>query len=165
MNQTQTSGWSPVVSAPDEEFASFLEFGDLQLNFPPFEGLAQGSNHIQQDVGIPMDTSMENATDILGYGERHVPQQLGHSTSNPLLNGYAGNQGHLFEMPAEHFDQSSHAFSKNMHQYGQGMVPPTPNSIEMHGGHPGYHQTPVHRQAHMYDYYQHNPRDQVRAIL
>ena len=162
MNQPQPSGWSPVVSGPDEDFANFLEFGDLQLTFPHFDGLAQGTGHVQQDADIPMDTTMDTTTEILGYGDGHVPQQLNHSTSNPLMNGYAGDQGHLFDMP-EHFNQPSHAFSKGLHQYAQGMVPPTPNSIEMHGGHPGYYQIPLHQQAHMYEHYRRNQPDQVRG--
>lgn len=155
-----------MVSGPDEDFANFLEFGDLQLNFP-FEGIPQNGGQVQQDADVAMDTTMENVTEMPEYGEPHVPQQLSHSTSNPLLNGYGGNQAHLFDMqiPTEHFSRHPQAYAKGRPHYTQGMVPPTPNSIEMHGGHPAYYQMPVHQQAHMYEQYQRNHRDQVSMIV
>lgn len=152
-----------MVSGPDEDFANFLEFGDLQLNFPSFEPTPQNGGRVHQDADVAMDTTMENVTEIPDYGEAHVPPQLNRSTSNPLLNDYCGNQEHLFDMqiPTEHFNQHPQAYAKGRSHYTQGMVPPTPNSIEMHVGHPPYYQMPVHQQAHMYEHYQRNQRDQV----
>ena len=155
MNQAQTTAWSPMVSGPDEDFANFLEFGDLQLNFPSFDNIPQNGVHVQRDADVAMDTTMENATEMQGYGESHVSQQL---------DGYGANQGQLLDLQvsAEHFNQHPQAYAKGRPQYTQGMVPPTPNSIEMHGGHPGYYQMPAHQQAHLYEYYQQSQRDQVR---
>lgn len=164
MNQPQTTGWSPLVSGPDEDFANFLEFGDLQLDFSPFDGISQNGGHMQQDSDVAMDTPMGTAPEMPGYDEAQVSHPLNHSTSNPLFNGYGGHQGHLFDMriPTEHLNQQPHVYAKGGPQYTQGMVPPTPNSIEMHGGHPGYYQMAVHQQAHMYEHYQRNQRDKVR---
>ena len=153
-----------MVSGPDEDFANFLEFGDLQLNFPHFDGVPQNEAQIQENVDVAMDTTMGDGTDLSGYHDAQANQQLNHSTSNPLLNGYGGSHEQLFDMQMPtHLNQPSHAYSKGP-QYTQGMVPPTPNSIEMHGGHPTYYHLSTHQQAHVYDHYRRNHRDQVRAM-
>ena len=155
MNQAQATAWSPMVSGPDEDFANFLEFGDLQLSFPSFDNVPQNGVQVQRDADVAMDTPMENATEMPGYGESHGP---------PQLNGYGANQGQLLDIQvsAEHFNQHPQAYAKGGPQYVHGMIPPTPNSIEMQGGHPGYYQMPAHQQAHLYEYYQQSQRDQVR---
>ena len=174
MNHSTATRWSPMVSAPDEEFAHFLEFGDLQLDFPSFEALPQDGRAPEQgvdvdvDVDVTLDTPMENAPAIADFGMGHIPQQPEQATSNPLMNGYNGDLGQLFNMqtPREQFRPGHHtqAHMKTQRHYPPGMVPPTPNSVEMHGGIPGYYHTPVHQQPHVYEHYQRSQRDQVGTM-
>jgi len=167
MNPTSTTRWSPIVSAPDDEFGNFLEFGDLQLDFPSFERVAHDGRTDRQDVDADtsMDASMEHAPAMVDFGIGHMAQQPQQPTSNPLMNGYNG-MGQLFNMQMSreqfHESQPSQAHIKTQRQYHSGMVPPTPNSIEMHGGMPGYYHTPMHHQPHAYEYYQRGQRDQVK---
>lgn len=154
-----------MVPGPDEEFANFLEFGDLQLEFSPFENLSQDGGNTQEEIGATMDTIMDNAPSIVDFGIDHMLQQPGQPTANPLTSRYNGSTDHLLHMqtPGEQVRQNHHvqANLKQQRQYAPNMVPPTPNSIEMHGGVPGYYQAPVHQQAHMYDHYPPSRRDQM----
>lgn len=169
MNQTSTTRvWSPIASAPDDEFGNFLEFGDLQLDFPSFERVAHDGRTDRQDVDTDtsMDATMENAPTMVDFGIAHLSQQPQQSTSNPLMS-YNG-MGQLFNMPMSreqfHESQHPHLHIKTQRQYHPGMVPPTPSSIEMHGGMPGYYHTPVHQQPQAYEYYQRSQRDQVNLL-
>lgn len=156
-----------MVSAPDEDFASFLEYGDLPLDFPAFEGVADDGRTVRQDVDadVTMDIPMENAPAMADFGMAHVPQQPEPSISNPLMGGYNGNMSQLFDMPMsrDHFPHNlqPQAHVKRQRQYPPCMVPPTPNSIEMHGGMPGYYTTPMHQQPRVYEHYHRSQRDQV----
>jgi len=168
MNQTSTTRWSPIVSAPDDEFGNFLEFGDLQLDFPSFERVAHDGRTDRQDVDADtsMDATMEIAPAMVDFGIAHMSQQPQQPTSNPLMS-YNG-MGQLFNMPMSreqfHESQHPHPHIKTQRQYHPGMVPPTPNSIEMHGGMPGYYHTPVHQQPQAFEYYQRSQRDQVNPL-
>ena len=174
MNQSTAARWSPMVSAPDEEFAHFLEFGDLELDFPPFEALPQDGRAPEQgvdgdaDVDATLDHPMENAPAIADFGMGHIPQHPEQAPSNPLMNGYNGDLGQLFNMQT-HREQlrpghHTQAHMKTQRHYRSVMVPPTPNSVEMHGGLPGYYHTSVHQQPHVYEHYQRSQRDQVGTM-
>lgn len=138
---------------PEEEFANFLELGDLQLDFSPFEGVGQDGGTTQQDVDVAMDTGMDNAPHMVDLGMGSVINQPGRSTPIPLGNNYHGSAEQVYHMQSarDHYGRhhQSQATAKLPGHYAPGMVPPTPNSIELHGGIPGYYQTPMHPHAPM----------------
>ena len=158
-----------MVPGQDEEFASFLEFGDLQLEFSPFENLGQDGGDARQEIGATMDTSMDSVPTMADFSIDHMLHETGQSMSNPLANGYNGSTDQFLHMQTsrEQVRQNHHpqANVKLQRQYAPNMVPPTPNSIEMHGRVPGYYQAPLHQQAHVYENYQPNRRDQVGLLI
>lgn len=154
-----------MAAAPEDEFANFVEFGDLQLDFPPFEGLHQDGQTTRLDGGVDttMDTPMENAPGMIDFGMGTMSQQVEQPISHSLMHGYDGNMNQFFNMqiPTAQYHRGQHpqAHFQTQRQYAPGMVPPTPNSIELHGGVPGYYQQP-----HVYEHYQRSQRDQVGSV-
>ena len=152
------------MPGPQDEFANFLDFADL--DFTGYDTV-----DLQQNGAGAMDTSIEGTAGMLGLESGHMPQQpprmdqRNHATP---MNGYNGSTESFQDlaMQPDPFDQQQQQqLHLHNHQYhGQNVVPPTPNSLEMHGGHAQYYRTPIdHQQLHMYDTYRRSQKDQVRV--
>ena len=164
MNQISASTWSPMVSGPEEDFSNFLEFGDLQLAFPGFDAETQDRGEVQEGAGA-MDTSAENAAVMMGIEEGHIQQHLEQPTSMPSINGFPGSTQPfpIMSMQTEFLDQQPHFPMQGQQYHNQHIVPPTPNSIEMHGDRARYNQPPIDPQAQaIYEHYRRKQKDQVR---
>ena len=155
-----------MVSGPEDEFANFLDFGEL--NFPSFDPLPQTEAELQNGAGA-MDTSMEGAG-MLGLEQAQMQNQMGQSNHHTPMNGFHGSsesfpdlmQSEIFEQQQQQQQQQLHMQHQRYH--GQNVVPPTPNSMELHGAHTQYYRAPAdHQQLHMYDQYR-RPKDQVCAL-
>ncbi|MCJ1378203.1 hypothetical protein MMC17_001299 [Xylographa soralifera] len=133
-----------MVSGPEDDFASFLEFGDLQLNFPAFDA-EQHTGEGPQESPIPgLDTNMETEAGMLGIKEGEIQQQIDPNLAaiqlSPQdlreLNGLSESSMDL-SIQAQIFHQQQLDYHQQRliqgHYHRQGMVPPTPNSLEMHG--------------------------------
>ena len=169
MNQAPTPRvWSPIVSAPGDDFTDLFDFGDL--NFPAFDGIPQTDTDLHsQNGGGPMDTSMEGST-MLGLEHGDMEQQIGQQSGAPSIHGFQGSTDSFpdLALQAELFDQhqQQQIQLQNQRYHAQHAVPPTPNSTEFHGGPPQYYRAPTeHEQLHMYNQYRRHPKDQVRASL
>ncbi|KAI4225511.1 MAG: hypothetical protein L6R36_003860 [Xanthoria steineri] len=163
----QSTTWSPMVTGPEDDFSTFLEFGDLQLNFPPFDANPQNGGEIQNGVGPAIDLqSNENPGAILDFHPGAI-QQFGDPSGLGDFNGTS--QGFQdMNMPPQLFEQQ-----QLLHQYsqhpsyassysGHHVVPPTPNSIEMHGGHAQYqHLVPNSHARNMYEQQRRQPKGQA----
>ena len=154
-----------MVSGPEEDFSTFLEFGDLQLTFPGFDGGPQTGGEVQDDAGA-MDTSTENTAGMMGMEDRRMQQHLGQPTSMPSMNGFHAPVQPFpdMDMQTEFLDQQSqpHFPMQGQQYHGQHIVPPTPRSMEMHGDQLRYNQQPVDAQAQaMYEHYRRRQKDQV----
>ena len=177
MNQNTTAVWSPMVSAPEDEFANFLEFSDLQLDFPFGTGVQDDTELLPGSAGT-MDTHMENGIGMMGFGEGNVQQyqqpqidpSLMHpqTSSSSLDNVHNSSTESLMDVNtrAQIFHEGPKQYQRQHqrqdHYHGQGMVPPTPNSIEMHGDYSRfYHQVDPHSQAN-YEQYPRKHQNQVR---
>ncbi|KAJ5833187.1 hypothetical protein N7474_001498 [Penicillium riverlandense] len=150
-----------LITAPaDDEFSNFLEFG---MQFPDLEGHGPGaSQHSQQhslanpsttrapdSEMVHMDT--EPTSHPMQYGQLDMSDFNGQSQSHQLAYSASGmtpgfcapdhsRQRSLQPSPASHYMQ------------GQPMIPPTPNSMEMHGNAARYPQR-VDENQEMYDRY------------
>ena len=163
MNQAPTPRWS---SGPDDEFANFLDFSDL--GFGDFDGV-----DLQQNGAGAMDISMEGAAGMLGLEQGHMqPQQqpspMDQQNHGTPMNGFHGSTESFpdLAMQQDLFDQQQQQqlHMQNQRYHSQNVVPPTPNSLEMHGGHAQYYRTPAdQQQLHIYDHYRRNQKDQVGA--
>lgn len=169
MNQITTPTWSPMVSGPEEDFASFLEFSDLQLNFPPFDG-SHNEGPMQQDAAVALDTTMENVGEMMELKEGQAQQQMEphemqqQSSSMGMMESLHGSTDSLLDMDmqVQLFQQQQQHQMQGQHYQRHNMVPPTPNSIEMHGTKAHYYLDPQ-AQA-MYERYSRHQKDQVLAL-
>ncbi len=167
MNQAPTPRvWSPIVPAPGDDFTDLFDFGDL--SFPTFDSIPTNDVDLQQqNGGGAMDTSMEGSTGMLGLEHETMQHQMGQQSAAPSMNGFHGSTESFpdLAMRSELFDQHQRQqmHMQNQHYHVRHEVPPTPNSMEMHGGHPQYYRTPTdHQQLHMYNQYRRHQKDQVR---
>ena len=170
MNQDPTPRWSPIVSGPEDEFANFLDFTDLA--FAGYDGI-----DLQPNGAGAMDTSMEGAATMLGldHGQMQLQQeqpplpmdQQNHATP---MNGFHASTEPFSDLAMQQDildqqqQQQQQLHMQNQRYRGPNVVPPTPSSMEMHGGHAQYYPTAAdHQQIHMYDHYRRNQKDQVGA--
>lgn len=80
-----------MVSGPEDEFANFLEFSDLQIEFSPYDHHAPNGGHVQSDAMGGMDETMENGVGLMGLKEAHMQQSMDRNmlrsqTSIPTLS-------------------------------------------------------------------------------
>ncbi|KAL8948039.1 MAG: hypothetical protein Q9222_005742 [Ikaeria aurantiellina] len=154
-----------MVSGPEDDFSSFLEFSDLQLNFSSFDGNPQNGEGMQDGGGPTMDMQTSNASGaVLGFQQDEMNQfaeagSMADFSSTPQVFPD-------MNMPSQLYDPQQLSISSQPlygHPYSQHqMVPPTPNSMEMHGGQAHYQQTAANNHARaMYDQYQRQPRGQT----
>ena len=169
MNQTSTQQcpqWSPMVSGPEgvDEF-NFLDFTDLE--FGGYDAI-----DLQQNGAGAMDTSMEGAASMVGIEQGHMQLQQepsplidlhNHATQMDSFHGSTESFPDL-AMQQDLFNQQQQQrlHMQNRPYRGPNVVPPTPNSLELHGGHAQFFRTPTdHQQLHMYDHYRRMQKDQV----
>lgn len=151
-----------MVSAPEDDFASFLDFGDL--SFPAFDVLSQGDADPHQQNGAgPMDTSMEGNAGLLAIDQEQLQQHIGQQSAAPSMNVFQGSTEPFPDIALQSglFDQQQH-----QHYVPNNVVPPTPNSMDIHGGNAQYYRTPTDQQrVHMYDHFRRNQKEQVRVYF
>ncbi|KAL8673823.1 MAG: hypothetical protein Q9168_001788, partial [Polycauliona sp. 1 TL-2023] len=159
-----------MVSGPEDDFSTFLEFGDLQLNFPPFDPNLQNEGEIQDAVGsaihLPANDDAGAALDF----HHGALQQFG----DPSAVGGFNDASQPFQDLDTHPDlfeqqQLLHQYPQHPaygHSYnGHHVIPPTPNSIEMHGGHAQYqHMLPNPHARGMYEQYRRQPNGQDYSV-
>lgn len=162
-----------MVSGPEEEFANFLEFGDLQLSFPPFEGAVQDGSDLQQEPGGALDVPMGNEAGVLELEDGHNHQEMNQRNPLRFMAGFQGSTEpfHEMHMQTELFNphQQQQLHMHGPHYRGQGIIPPTPNSIEMHGDQACYYRSAgEHHTQATYERYGRNQslnqKDQVRIF-
>ena len=183
MNQNPTPRWSPLVSGPEDDFTNFLDFSDL--NFSAFGdgsvggGTPQASGAGDGDAGV-MDLVSEGAGIPVAGMMSHAGIQR-----NAMAHSINGFQESLPDMTSsadflihqqhrrQQQQQQHHQQQQQQHQshlqlqqqpryYGHDTVPPTPNSLEMHGGHSEYYNPTDRQQQLMYEHYRRHQIDQVR---
>ena len=161
-----------MVSGPEDDFASFLEFGDLQLNFPTFDEEQHVAAGGQEGPIAGLETTMETEAGMVGMKDGEIQHQIDPNLATMRLSPQ--DQRELNGTPESSMDlsiqaQIFHQQQLNYHQqrliqghyHRQGMVPPTPNSLEMHGQPRSYQQMDPHARA-MYEHYARKQQDHVR---
>ncbi|MCJ1359589.1 MAG: hypothetical protein MMC33_009591 [Icmadophila ericetorum] len=168
MNQTPTTTWSPMVSGPDDDFASFLEFNDLQLNFPAFDdNVHQDGDEMQQESVNALDTRMDNEVGMMGnMQQQQIDPSLMPSTPMAGLSSINGSNESLMDLNMQaqmHRQRQQHQYQQDVqnHYQRQGMIPPTPTSIEMHGGGSHYYPQIDPQTQAVYEHYARKQQDQI----
>lgn len=165
MNQISASTWSPIVTGPEDELASFLEFGDLPLTFA-FDEATQHERGLQQEADGAMDLPMANGAGMLPLGDGQLQHRVDQQDPMGPISAYEP-QFHQMNIAGElfHSHQHPHLQLQVPSYRTPGMIPPTPTSIEMHGDPPRYYHTARdHQSQALYDRLGTNAKDQVRLI-
>jgi hypothetical protein len=162
-----------MVSGPEEDFTSFLEFGELQLNFPTFDTQGHDGGEGQHSPGHGMGSAMETEETMMGMKD-DLQQQIDPSlmqmqTSMPGLQVLHGSADSLLDlnMQAQLFHQQQLQYHQQQRRmqglyHRQGMIPPTPTSLEIHGQPRSYPQMDPQARA-MYEHYTQKQQDGVSA--
>ncbi len=157
-----------MVSGPDDDFASFLDFGDL--NFSAFGDGSVGGTPQASGVGGDggaMDMSMEGVGNTAAGTISHpgIQQNSLANSMNVFQETFAG-LGSPVPFMTRQQSQQQQAQMQMQHQssyYGHNAVPPTPNSLELHGGHPEYFNPADRQQQLMFEHYRRHQNEQVRG--
>lgn len=166
-----------MVAGPDEDFANFLEFGDLQLGFNPLEGLHQDDGKAQEHgdiaMDIPLDPALDASMNLFGFDEGQVHQQQqqaqdqvtsGTADQNTNLDFYS--MPHIPNVPSQPHSQHQQSYQnirvKHREFYGRSIIPPTPKSMEMGGGHAQYYHSPSMYSEQAYEHLRQRQRNNVR---
>ncbi|MCJ1283708.1 hypothetical protein MMC26_003039 [Xylographa opegraphella] len=171
MNQSATTTWSPMVSGPEDDFASFLEFGDLQLNFPTFDEEQQTVAGGQAGPIPGLNTTMATEVGMVAMKEGEIQQQIDPNLAAMRLSPQdlrelhgASESSMDLSIQAQMFHQQQLNYHQQRlmqgHYHRQGMVPPTPNSLEMHGQPRSYPQMDPQARA-MYEHYARKQQDHM----
>ncbi|OGE56925.1 hypothetical protein PENARI_c002G06317 [Penicillium arizonense] len=151
---------NPLMATPEDEFSNFLEFN---MPFPDIEGHGPANLQHSQQHSLPTTTSPESE---MGYSQSHAVQYPGKIDGLAMDFSHDPTQSHANSvnqmaystpgMTAGYCAQEPSPVSQPpAHQHymqGQTMIPPTPNSIEMHGNAARYSQR-VDGTPEIYDRY------------
>ncbi|KAJ5263701.1 hypothetical protein N7478_011306 [Penicillium angulare] len=137
---------NPLITAGEDEFSNFLEF---DMHFPDLEGHGPAHSQMQDQQHVMGHPPTTTAPSTMAHDPRSNPyaapmeglamdfgQQVSAPSSMPYSNpsmtpGFcAQDSTHMSQQP-----QHGHHYMQ-----GQTMIPPTPNSMELHGNAARYSQ-------------------------
>ncbi|KAJ5775918.1 uncharacterized protein N7511_000929 [Penicillium nucicola] len=145
-----------LMAAPEDEFSNFLEFN---MPFPDIEG--HGPVNLQHSQQHSLPTT--SAPSEMAYSQSHAVQYPGKMegmamdfSHDPQAHSHVNQMAYSAPGMTPGFcAQEPSPMSQPTHQHymqGQTMIPPTPNSIEMHGNAARYSQR-VDGTPEIYDRY------------
>jgi hypothetical protein len=171
MNSDPTQAWNTMVQDADKEFSNFLDFNDINIDFPTFENENQSQQGCSQPNGQShaatrggQETEMRGASGNLMVHE----QGMMSGGAGPMDIQFGNPHASKSMMDLEHQArvQQQHQFYAQQHgHYQRQGVPPTPNSLEMIGGHPQFSGVNNPQQARaFYETYARKQQEQVRGL-
>jgi hypothetical protein len=176
-------GQDPTLSSQDD--FQFLDLGinnlgdSLQFDFQDFNSQqSQAGQMMHQNEGESMDTRMDGSAGQDTTMQEHMPSMTtatSHSTipSTPITHGHPSSDS-LVELDAQiqylqHQRQQQHQRHMQEQQrnfYAQNqMIPPTPNSVEMHGGNPQFYTQSDPQQQAMYERFRMQVKEQEVSLI
>ena len=160
MNPNSSSTWPAAVSGEDDEFTSFLEFSNLDIDFGSFDPVEHHDGHVQTAHQALVENMHRDGA--LGLNSGELENQGDNMEIQMPLDPQLRKDSHMEGTDISHTShhdfslQASH--SKVYHRPGG--VPPTPNSLEIHGAqYQSFHRADPHANP-IYDAY-HGKQDQV----
>ncbi|KAL4747596.1 hypothetical protein BDW72DRAFT_11207 [Aspergillus terricola var. indicus] len=176
MEQDTSMSWSDMPPPGEDDFSNFLEFG-----FPDLEGQHGPTDHIpsrsvaqaavmaastappQQQQVVCMNTDGVSdqsqsytrmpgdfPVELPGQGQQGIPHNSSYS-NGPMTPAFYAQKPQMFHSSQQQQPVQPHS-SLPYNPQGQMMIPPTPNSIELHGSAAPYPQR-VGDNSEMYDRY------------
>lgn len=174
------NGQDPTLSS-DNDFQQFLDMnlGDsLQFDFQDFNSQQnQAGQMMQQNEGETMDTRMDGSTGQDTTMQEHMPSMTtatSHPTipSTPITHGHSSTDS-LVELDAQiqYLQHQRQQHQRHMQEQQRNfyprsrMIPPTPNSVEMHGGNPHFYAQSDPQQQAMYERFQMQAKEQEVGLI
>lgn len=125
----------------EDDFNSFLNFGDIPLNMPS----SYNSETTQNACHTPMDTDFGLGVD---FGASEGGSDGLQNSENGVNTGEDFMSMQFDEMEKRMQQDQQREFMAQRNSLQRNGVPPTPTSMEMHGS---ISQTALHMQTHMID--------------
>ncbi|KAL4959875.1 phosphate-sensing transcription factor PHO4 [Aspergillus stella-maris] len=180
MEHDPSMSWSDMPPpAADDEFSSFLEFN---MQFPDLEGQHGPTDHlpsrsVAQQVAIATSTAPpqqqpmvcmnpDGVTDqsqsytrmmadfpieLPGHGQQGIPPTSSYS-NGPMTPAFYAQKSQMFHPSQQQQQPPPQSAAQSFIPQGQMMIPPTPNSMELHGNAAPYPQR-VGDNSEIYDRY------------
>jgi hypothetical protein len=169
----------PTLSvASHDDFQQFLDMGinnlgdSLQFDFPDFHGQqSQAGQLMQQDERERMESRMDGSHGAMGHDtpmQEHMPPMTS-AGSHPTIPSSASNghssSGSIGEIDAQIQYLQQQRQQRQMQEQQKyytrnGMIPPTPNSVEMHGNNAHFYPHSDPQQQAMYERFRMQVKDQ-----
>lgn len=155
------NGQDPTLSVPSQDEFQFLDMGINNLN----DALQFEYQDFNQPQG--QDTTMQEHIPSMTTASSHP------SISAAPLNGHASHNDSLVELDAQiqylqhqrHQQQQRQMHEQQQNYYAQNrMIPPTPNSIEMHGSTPQFYPQSDPQQQAIYERFRMQVKEQEMAF-
>jgi len=185
-----SGGWDgqdPTLSVPSQDdFQQFLDMGmnnlsdSLQFDFPEFNHQQAQGQLMHQNGAEAMDTGIENGGEA-GQDttmQEHMPSMTT-AASHPAIQGGAISHAHssnesLVELDAQiqylqhqrnqQQQRQMQEQQRNFYAHNR-MIPPTPNSMELHGANSQFYPHPDPQQQALYDRYRLQVKEQEVSWL
>lgn len=170
----------PTLSVASQDDFQFLDMGNgidtIQFDFPEFTSQGQAVQMMNQNDREAMDSARGLGQDTTM--QEHMPS-MAIPTSHPSIHGTPIAHSHPASESLSDLDAQIHFLQQQRHQqqqrqiqeqsrnyYAQNrMIPPTPNSVEMHGGsRQFYHPQSDPQHQAMYERYRMQKDQEVSAI-
>jgi hypothetical protein len=173
----------PTLSGPShDDFQQFLDMGinnlgdGLQFDFQDFNPQqGDGTQLMHQNGGEGMDTRMDSGRGTPGQDttmQEHIPAMTTASRhtslhGTPIVHSHPSSES-LVELDAQiqylqqqrHQQQQRQMQEQQRNYYAQRRIPPTPNSIEMHGSSSQFYPQSDSQEQAMYERFRMRAREQ-----
>lgn len=121
------NGFDNMAAIGEQDFANLVDLDFNSFDFLNFDANGDNSAKIQNDIDLALLSEPAAPSHALQQPQQNGANEHSHA-QNPDMQ--------LFNMPMGYEQQHDQAYAMSsgphaMHEYS--MVPPTPNSIEMHG--------------------------------
>ena len=150
MNNEANSSWPSMVPSSGDEFASFIDLPDLDIDSSNLDNGASAGEHVedgQSELRNHYGQHTFFGGDVGAHEEGMIPRSASATDIN-MLKRISGLQVQPGSYPqAEHHTQFG---SQAMQFHHQGVIPPTPTSLDIHGNRSHFNTIDAQQQT-MYD--------------
>jgi hypothetical protein len=180
-SSTVWNGQDPTLSVPSQDdFQQFLDMNlgeSLHFDFQDFDPQQpQTTQLVHQEDGEGMDTRMDNGRVLAGQDttmQEHMPAMTTATThptmhaaalahSHPLNENLADLDAQIQYLQLQRQQQQQRQIQEQQRNFytQNGMIPPTPNSMEMHGNNAQFYPQSDPQQQSSYERYRMQVKDQ-----
>jgi hypothetical protein len=165
------NGQDPTLSvSSQDDFQQFLDMNLGEFDFQDFNPQQpQTTQLVQREDEEAMDTAMDNGRILAGQDttmQEHMPATT--ASSHPAMHAAALAHAHSSNESVPDFDAQIQYLQNQKYQHQQRqmqqhrsyyaqnprMMPPTPNSVELHGNHTTFYPQSDPQQQAMYERFQ-----------